>query len=300
MIGKSSPWMARRSLPAPSTTCCNISRLRVAKHVVDVTPLPENWKEIVAAYDCVVLLEDAGYDVAALREAAKLLIDAREHRRDPSVIGTAKVSGADDSRHRRFAAVYTGIVPIVYKAQRSLLDSLIQSTFWSFVTITPLMMLVARNILGGLVAMLPNMLPVLVVFGAMGWMGINVDVGSMMTASVALGVAVDDTIHYLNWFREELNHCKDRKAAILATYRHCATPTLQAAVISGLGLSVFALSTFTPTQRFGFLMLAILWTGVVAELVFFPALLAGPLGAIFKPRTAAHEKKRGLRVKTAA
>jgi len=132
--------------------------------------------------------------------------------------------------------------------------------------------------------MLPNVLPVVMVFGGMGWLGIEVDVGSMMTASIALGVAVDDTIHFLNWYREELDRLGDRKLAILATYKHCATPTFQAAVISGLGLSVFALSTFTPTQRFGYLMLVILWMGVIAELIFFPALLAGPLGLVFKPR----------------
>jgi predicted RND superfamily exporter protein len=175
-------------------------------------------------------------------------------------------------------------VPIVYKAQRALLDSLIESTFWSFITITPLMMFISRSFWAGLVAMLPNVLPVLVVFGGMGWLKIDVDVGSMMTASIALGVAVDDTIHYLNWYREALDRLKDRKQAILAAYKHCATPTFQAAIISGLGLSVFALSTFTPTQRFGYLMLVILWAGVVAELIFFPALLAGPLGVVFKPR----------------
>jgi hypothetical protein len=129
------------------------------------------------------------------------------------------------------------------------------------------------------------------VFGGMGWLGIDVDVGAMMTASIALGVAVDDTIHYLNWFREELDRVGDRKKAILAAYRHCATPTVQAAVISGLGLSVFALSTFTPTQRFGVLMLTILWAGAVAELIYFPALLAGPLGMFFKPRTSVAGKR---------
>jgi hypothetical protein len=103
-------------------------------------------------------------------------------------------------------------------------------------------------------------------------------------------VAVDDTIHYLNWFREELDRLGDRKKAILAAYKHCATPTLQAAVISGLGLSIFALSTFTPTQRFGVLMLVILWLGAIAELIYFPALLAGPLGRVFRPRRQAAQQ----------
>ena len=180
--------------------------------------------------------------------------------------------------------MYTGVVPIVYKAQRTLLNSLIESTFWSLVTITPLMMFIARSFTCGFISMLPNVLPIFVIFGGMGWSGIQVDIGSMMTASIALGVAVDDTIHYLTWFRWELDKGKDRHSAILAAYKRCATPTFQAAIISGLGLSIFAFSTFTPTQRFGYLMLTILFMGVVAELVFFPALLAGPLGKFFKPR----------------
>jgi predicted RND superfamily exporter protein len=185
------------------------------------------------------------------------------------------------------SAVYTGVIPIVYKAQRALLDSLMQSTFWSFTTITPLLMLVSRGVWSGLVAMLPNCLPVLVVFGGMGWLGVPVTIGSMMSASIALGVAVDDTIHYLMWYRFELDKTGDRRASSLAAYRRCATPTLQAAMISGLGLSVFAFSTFAPTKHFGLLMLTILIAGVIAELIMIPALLAGPLGRAFQPRRRA-------------
>jgi hypothetical protein len=120
------------------------------------------------------------------------------------------------------------------------------------------------------------------VFGGMGWLGIPVDIGSMMSASIALGVAVDDTIHFLTWYREALvRFAGDRVTAIKATYRHCAPPTLQAACISGLGLSVFMFSSFTPTQRMGWLMMIILFAGVVAELVMLPAILAGPLGKAF-------------------
>jgi predicted RND superfamily exporter protein len=148
------------------------------------------------------------------------------------------------------------------------------------------MMFVSRSFAAGVVAMVPNVLPVLVIFGGMGWMGIPLDIGSMMTASIALGVAVDDTIHYLARFREDLDHYGDRNQAIVATYQHCAIPTLQAAMISGLGLSVFAFSTFTPTQRFGWLMLTILIAGVISELIMLPALLAGPLGRVFQPIVA--------------
>jgi len=182
------------------------------------------------------------------------------------------------------SAMYTGVVPIVYKAQRALLTSLVESTSWSFLTITPLLMFVCRGMAAGLVAMLPNVLPILVVFGGMGWANYPVSIGSMMAASIALGVAVDDTIHYLTWFRDDLMKGKTRKSAILTAYRRCGTPTLQAALINGLGLSVFAVSTFTPTREFGLLMLTIMLAGGIAELIMTPSLLAGPLGLVFKPK----------------
>lgn len=247
-------------------------------------------------FDCVVVLGGlTDEQFRDWREAGISVIDGRFERarmsqRSATVDAVAAREGtstqglmASVPATPAISAVYTGVVPIVYKAQRALLSSLIESTFWSFATITPLMMFVARSVAAGSVVMLPNALPVLVVFGGMGWLGIPVDIGSMMSASIALGVAVDDTIHFLTWFRVDLNRLKDRKQAILKTYRHCATPTMQAALISGLGLSVFAFSTFTPTQKFGWLMLTILVAGVVAELIMFPALLAGPLGRVFRP-----------------
>lgn len=286
-----------------------IARLKLDWHDPQSEVLPSDWDERLAKYDCVVLVGDhRAYDLSTIKAKSTLFVDAREHTFDPTVatnstqvavagsgqavaaIPASAIPAAEPSQKAGISSVYTGVIPIVYKAQRSLLNSLIQSTFWSFITITPLMMFVSRSFSAGMVAMLPNVLPVLVIFGSMGWLNIAVDIGSMMTASIALGVAVDDTIHYLSWYRQELNACGNRHQAILATYKRCATPTLQAAVISGLGLSIFALSTFTPTQRFGCLMLSILWAGVVAELIFFPALLAGPLGLVFKPN-----KKGGLK-----
>ena len=213
---------------------------------------------------------DYGQFSSQLRAVVDPLLSTKNNQLAPGLSG-------DDS----IQAVYTGVVPIVYKAQRALLNSLIESTCWSFLTITPLLMIVSRGVRAGAVTMLPNALPLLVIFGGMGWLGLPIDIGSMMSASIALGVAVDDTIHYLTWFRDHFDKTGDRKAAILHAYEHCATPTLQAALINGLGLSVFAFSSFTPTRQFGVLMLAILIAGVVAELILLPALLAGPLGTVF-------------------
>jgi len=115
----------------------------------------------------------------------------------------------------------------------------------------------------------------------MGHFGTRVDIGSMMTASVAMGVAVDDTIHFLTWFRAGLRKGMDRREAVFIAYRHVAPAMTQTTIIGGLGLCVFALSTFTPTQGFGKLMLTLLLAALVGDLIFLPALLASPLGRIF-------------------
>ncbi len=257
-------------------------RIRLVEREQDVEEVTLSQLDQLKQCDSLVLAGAVSSpDVQMIRDVIPHLVCLQEP--DRPIIEGASVQVLPLAEDTSISTVYTGVVPIVYKAQRALLDSLIQSTFWSFVTILPLLMFVSRGVAAGIVAMLPNVLPVLVIFGGMGWLGFSIDIGSMMSASIALGVAVDDTIHYLTWFREDLNRTGDRHQAILSAYQRCATPTLQAALISGLGLSVFAFSTFTPTQQFGYLMLTILLAGVVAELVMLPAILAGPLGWAFRP-----------------
>jgi len=151
------------------------------------------------------------------------------------------------------------------------------------------MILVLRSPSAGMLSMAPNLFPVVVIFGLMGWLDILVDVGTMMTASVALGVAVDDTIHFLTWYRRGLDSGRDRKSAVMLAYERCATAMSQTTLIAGLGLSAFAFSTFTPTQRFGVLMLALLGAALVGDLIFLPAVLSGPFGRFFR---GARKKKK--------
>lgn len=255
-------------------------RMKIRSSHADPRQLSLHQLDQVRKFAAIILVGDfSPYDVSLIKNLAPDVILSQPHRFASSKHEPVAGQNLDQTT---LSAVYTGLVPIVYKAQRVLLNSLIESTIWSFATIAPLMMFVCRSIPAGAVVMLPNVLPVLMIFGGMGWMGIEVDIGSMMSASIALGVAVDDTIHFLSWFKEDLARLGDRHRAILAAYRRCATPTLQASMISGLGLSVFCFSSFTPTARFGWLMLTILLAGVVAELVMLPAILAGPLGVVFK------------------
>ena len=102
-----------------------------------------------------------------------------------------------------------------------------------------------------------------------------------MTASVAMGVAVDDTIHYLNWYRKGLAMGLTRKSSIKMAYDRVATAMTQTTLIGGFGLAAFAFSTFTPTQRFGVLMLILLMAALVGDLILLPAILSGWFGRFF-------------------
>ena len=278
-----------------------------------------NSPDFIKKFDCVILIEDDhAFDLSMIQANTKargadgdspVLLDFRDHLFvvDPNTklpaegMLTAKQKIANNENGVNVSAMYTGIVPIVYKAQRSLLKSLIESIGLAFVMISVVMMLLLRprnrptagtllNFRGGMISMLPNMFPVIVVFGFMGHMNryaggtidaFLVDIGSMMTASVAMGVAVDDTIHFLNWYRGALSNGYDRTSAIKIAYDRVATAMTQTTLIGGFGLSAFALSTFTPTQRFGVLMLILLGMALIGDLILLPALIAGPLGKYF-------------------
>ena len=164
----------------------------------------------------------------------------------------------------------------------SSVDDLITSFMAALVLITIVMIFVMRSIPAGLLCMIPNVLPSVIVFGALGWLGPSIEVGSMMTAGAAVGIAVDDTLHFMTWFQRGLSQGLNRTESVRFAYRSCATAMLQTSLICGLGLLVFALSPFVPIARFGWMLAALLGTALVGDLVILPAILIGPLGAVFR------------------
>ncbi|MGB8852993.1 MAG: MMPL family transporter [Pirellulales bacterium] len=200
---------------------------------------------------------------------------------------------------------YTGLVPLVYKAQHSLLDGLRIGFIWDFAIIVAVMIVLCRAASAGLVLLLPAAFPAIMVFGGMGWgnsilksLGTGnllIDIGTVMAPSVALGVTVDDVVHFMLWFRRGIAEGLDRRQATMLAYKGCARAMYQSWGVIGIGLSVFSLSPFGPTQRFGYMMLSMLTIALVGNLVLLPALLAGPLGAVFSWSVLRIERKKADR-----
>lgn len=213
---------------------------------------------------------------------------------------TAAIEVADAAQPHAIRSVYTGIVPLVYKTQRQLLISLKNSIFWATFLIAGTMMIVLRSAVAGLATMLPNVFPIIVIFGMLGWFDVKIDIGIMMCASVALGIALEGTIHFLSCFRRGKAADLSRAQAVELAYEKCAVPMVQITIIGGLGLSVFAMSTFTPTQQFGFLMISTMAAALVGDLLILPAILAGPLGSYFSAELADSDAKVHKQPTTAA
>lgn len=203
------------------------------------------------------------------------------------------------------SAVLSGAIPLVQKAQEQMLLDLLHSFITAFLVIAAAVILMMwgwsmpelaaarttgqririlqRGAAAGLVVMLPNIFPCVVVFGAMGLLGLQIEVGTVMTATVAMGIAVDDTVHYITWFRRSVAEGLSQGEAVERAYRRCGTAMAQTSLIVGVGLLVYVFSAFGPIQRFAWLMFATLMVALLADLAITPSLLHSRLGRLFLP-----------------
>ncbi|MCH8828562.1 MAG: MMPL family transporter [Planctomycetes bacterium] len=178
--------------------------------------------------------------------------------------------------------VVTGMVPLFLRTQQAVLDSLIRSFALAFAVIAVVMMIVLKNPIAGLITMLPNVMPVGVVFGLISWSGMPVDIGTMITASVALGIAVDGTLHLLTWFRSGIEQGLSRNEAVSRALTHCGPAMWQTSAAVGIGLLMLFPADLLLIHRFGWLMASLIGAAFLADVIFLPALLAGPLGFVIE------------------
>ena len=194
----------------------------------------------------------------------------------------------------------TGIMPLVHEIQRQLMASLLNSFLATFAVVAAIMILVQAGVLTGLIAMISEVFPGLMLFGLMGWLGRPIDIGSVMTASIALGITVDDTLHYLTFFHRGLEMGLSRREAVHYAHRHCGAAMVESSITCGIGLAVFVFSDFLPAARFAWMMLAQLSLALLGDVVLMPALLLSPLGAAFGRPAAPAAEGRGCAASQAA
>jgi uncharacterized protein len=186
-----------------------------------------------------------------------------------------------------FKCEFTGLSPVMHETQMMLLKDFGASFTVAFLLITPVMMIIARGFWAGLLIMIPNVLPETLVFGGMAWLGFHLDIAGLLTASVAMGIAVNDTLHFMNWYARRLSLGDTRIDAIGDTMTSCAVAMFHTMMISCCSMLPFLFAEFIPTRQFACLMIAMLGSSILGDLVLLPALLLSPLGRCLVPKVCA-------------
>lgn len=182
----------------------------------------------------------------------------------------------------------TGSGKLFAQLDHYLVMSQISSFATAFVTVFAVIFLVFRSARYGLLAIVPNLFPVLAVFGVMGWLGISLNIATVMVASVALGVVDDDTIHFISRFRRERKGGASINDAIERATIYEGRAALTTAIINTAGFAVLMMSEYRPSAWFGGLLALTMIVAFLAEVFILPAIIV-LLSRLFggRPRPAA-------------
>jgi len=167
----------------------------------------------------------------------------------------------------------TGKNLMVNAAAETLISGQISSLFLILAVIFILFSFLYTSVLAGFLSLVPNIIPVLLNFGLMGIIGVPLNPGTAMVAAIAIGVAVDDTIHLMTRFGAESHKHVHEADAVRATIRGEAVPIVSTSLALALGFSVLGFSSFSIVAEFGLLAAATMIYALVSDLMLMPILL---------------------------
>jgi predicted RND superfamily exporter protein len=168
----------------------------------------------------------------------------------------------------------TGNTTVMSRVFAAMVTSMGRSYLIALLVITPLMVLMIGNLRLGLISMVPNLFPVIFVLGVMGWMRLPLDTSNIVVGSIIIGLAVDDTIHFLQRFRVEFAGSGNVLDSVRATMRGTGAALLFTSLVLATGFLVMSLfGTMLNTLQFGALAALGIVVALVADLLVTPALI---------------------------
>ena len=167
---------------------------------------------------------------------------------------------------------YTGTTVVALKTNDYLVQSLVNSLGLALILISIIMafMFRANSIL--FASLITNLIPIFTVLGILAWLGVSIRPPTAMTFAVALGIAVDDSLHFLLRYRKELGRGFNRVEAIKTTIMNTGSALLITTSVLVAGFSILLLSAFLPTYQFGILSAGMIGTALICDLTLLPAL----------------------------
>jgi len=166
----------------------------------------------------------------------------------------------------------TGLVILFNNIDKYILDSQIKSFSLAFVLIFIMMILVFWSLKIGVLSMIPNILPVLAASGVMGFLGINLEFGTVMVASVVIGIGVDDTIHYIGRYLKKRKQNHSKKESVQMALEESGKPIIFTSIILFFGFFVLLFASLKINIYFGLLVCIAVLVALLADLFFLSAI----------------------------
>ncbi len=166
----------------------------------------------------------------------------------------------------------TGVFALTMKLADVVSWSQIKSFSLALGVISILFIFVFRSLKGGLISIVPNLFPILTAFGMMGFMGYSLDLDTLLVAPIAIGIAVDDTIHFLSRYRMEQVAGAEPKLAVKHTFREVGQAMVFTSVILSAGFLMFTFCQHNGLSHFGLLAATAIISAVISDLFFLPRL----------------------------
>jgi uncharacterized protein len=236
--------------------------------------------------------QTGGDSTSQLGKLTKSFVDSTKQRARLSVnmadVGTERLPVLLDSLRMeadqifdssKYSVSFTGSSITFLEGSRFIINGLRDSIFWAFLLIALCMMYLFRNLRILVCSLIPNIIPLFVTAGIMGWAGVPLKPSTVLVFSVALGIAIDVTIRFLVNYKQELpDHHYNVLSTTVSTIRHTGISIIYTSLVLVAGFVIFMLSDFGGTFSLGWLTSFTLLVATFTNLVFLPALMLDFLG----------------------
>jgi predicted RND superfamily exporter protein len=173
-----------------------------------------------------------------------------------------------------YHVTFTGASVSFLEGSSFIIKGLQESILWAFGLITLCMLYLFRSFRILVCSLIPNLIPLLVTAGVMGWAGISLKPSTVLVFSVALGIAIDVTIRFLINYKQELPHYnQDVSKTLVQTIRHTGISIIYTSLVLIAGFIIFCFSDFGGTKALGWLTSLTLVTGTLTNLILLPVLI---------------------------
>jgi hypothetical protein len=198
-------------------------------------------------------------------------------------VGTMKLPALLDSIQKKADQLFdtsqykislTGTSITFLEGSKFIINGLKESVFWAFLLISLCMLYLFKSIRILLCSLIPNLVPLVITAGVMGWAGVPLKPSTVLVFSVALGIAIDITIRFLVNYKQELPlHHNNVPQTVSATIKHTGLSIIYTSLVLIAGFVIFCLSSFGGTIALGWLTSVTLLVATVTNLVLLPVLL---------------------------